>query len=170
MNETMDSNYRKFWFCGCITHQSAINRELLSKLYHSPGSKRIETFIRQQPATLRKPRWPTAVKKWQNKSLQRHCNRSARAFYSLLHFLTVLCKTATWNHQIFRGLETANPKAEYSSIFFGIQSSLQFLRWGCIRIVDNWRHYGVTGKFTHCAECLLFSRHLLSLAKKIRDL
>ena len=42
-------------------------------------------------------------------------NRFARAFYILVHFFTVLCKTTTWNDQILGFLENGSV---WRKIFF----------------------------------------------------
>ena len=44
----VDNNHSKFRFYGRKPTNSTINRKFLSKLYHTPGSKLIESFTRQQ--------------------------------------------------------------------------------------------------------------------------
>ena len=154
MNETMD--YSKFWFCGFINQPRVLltGNSLASYTTHQAQSEQSPSF-----ASSRRPysshdgrrQWKSGKTK-ASKGTAIALRVRFTAFYI---FWLSFAKQQREVTKFFRGLETANPKAEFSSIFFGIQRSLQILCWGCIRIVDNWRHYSVTGKFTHCAECLL---------------
>ena len=47
----------------------------------------------------------TATKASTNKRVNEQNNGFARAFWILVHFFAVLCKTATWNDQVVRILE-----------------------------------------------------------------
>ena len=56
---------------------------------------------------------------WQNNSL-------ARAFHNFVHFLPVLCKTATWNYHNLRRLRTETAAANYFN--FHLELNTSFLR------------------------------------------
>ena len=59
---------------------------------------------------LKQRRWRRQRQRRETIDLMSKNNRSARAFYILVHFFAVLCKTTTWNNQILGFLENMSTR------------------------------------------------------------
>ena len=66
----------------------------------------------------------TATRTWQNKRSNEQNNSSARAFSKCAHFLVVLCKMTTWNHQNLRGPRKATSTANYLRFHLELNAAL----------------------------------------------
>ena len=66
----------------------------------------------------------TTTRKWQNKRSNEQNNSAARAFSKCVHFLAVLCKMTTWNHQNLRGPRNETSTANYLSFYLELNTVL----------------------------------------------
>ena len=66
----------------------------------------------------------TTTRKWQNKRSNEQNNSAARAFSKCVHFLAVLCKMTTWNHQNLRGPKNETSTANYLSFYLELNGVL----------------------------------------------
>ena len=66
----------------------------------------------------------TTTRKWQNKRSNEQNNSAARALSKCVHFLAVLCKMTTWNHQNLRGPRNETSTANYLSFYLELNAVL----------------------------------------------
>ena len=85
-------------------------------------SSTFKTYAMLDTRELKQWRWRRQRKRHKTIGLMSKNNRSARAFYILVHFFAVLCKTTTWNDQILGFLENV---VEHTTVNF----SFSFLTW-----------------------------------------
>ena len=93
----VDSNYSKFRFYGRINHQQCYEQGTPKRAIPHTKANRV---LCSPAATLNKP-WRRRQWNMAKQKLSRGKTIAMRVHF--LHSLTVLCKTARWSHQRFRG-------------------------------------------------------------------
>ena len=98
--------------------------------------------------SLRTTTTTTTTRTPQNNGINEPKQYSARAFYSFVHFFTVICKTTTWNDQILGFLENVSAWRQV------------FLRFLCFNTVHNNLGPGLLASSFHVKQIGIIAKEL----------